>query len=112
MSGRRKKRSAPDLARLAALREIVREGTENRPGVYRMFAENGEVLYVGKSKAVRTRLLSYFRSEWPQDKGARLIADAHRVDWDGIRERQFLDSEPEVRERLPERLQTMELVPE
>ena len=84
MSGRRKKRSAPDLARLAALREIVREGTENRPGVYRMFAENGEVLYVGKSKAVRTRLLSYFRSEWPQDKGARLIADAHRVDWEYV----------------------------
>ena len=82
MSRRRKKRTAPDLARLAALRDIVREGTENRPGIYRMFAADGEVLYVGKSKAVRTRLLSYFRSEWPQEKGARLIADAHRVEWE------------------------------
>lgn len=84
MSRRRKKRPAPDLARLAALRDVVREGTENRPGVYRMFAEDGEVLYVGKSKAVRTRLLSYFRSEWPQEKGARLIADAHRVEWEYV----------------------------
>jgi len=84
VSRRRKKRPAPDLARLAALRDVVREGTENRPGVYRMFAEDGEVLYVGKSKAVRTRLLSYFRSEWPQEKGARLIADAHRVEWEYV----------------------------
>ena len=84
MSRRRKKRTTPDLARLAALRDIVREGTENRPGVYQMFAEDGEVLYVGKSKAVRTRLLSYFRSEWPQEKGARLIADAHRVEWEYV----------------------------
>jgi hypothetical protein len=34
----------------------------DRPGVYRMLGRRGEVSYVGKSKRVRTRLLSYFRA--------------------------------------------------
>lgn len=72
----------PDLVRLAALKDHVRAGTENRPGVYRMLAEDGEILYVGKSKALRSRLLSYFRGSWPSDKGARLVALAHEITWD------------------------------
>ncbi|HEX6632277.1 MAG TPA: hypothetical protein VF048_14350 [Gemmatimonadaceae bacterium] len=48
-------------AQLAVMRGAVRADAADRPGVYRMLAEDGEVLYVGKSKRVRTRLLSYFR---------------------------------------------------
>ena len=44
-------------ARLEELREHVRANAENRPGVYRMLGPSGEVLYVGKSVRVRTRLL-------------------------------------------------------
>jgi excinuclease ABC subunit C len=46
-----------------------------------MVAADGEVLYVGKSKRLRTRLLSYFRCAFPAEKGARLIREAHRLDW-------------------------------
>jgi excinuclease ABC subunit C len=58
---------------LALMRESVRAGCADRPGIYRMHASDGEVVYVGKSKRVRTRLLSYFRCG-PGDKGARTDA--------------------------------------
>jgi excinuclease ABC subunit C len=66
---------------LAALREHVKVHARDQPGVYQMVAGDGEVLYVGKSKRLRTRLLSYFRCVFPEEKGARLIREAHRVDW-------------------------------
>ncbi|MBC7896406.1 MAG: GIY-YIG nuclease family protein, partial [Cytophagaceae bacterium] len=71
----------PDAARLAELRTTVRAGAEDRPGVYRMITETGEVAYVGKSKRLRTRLLSYFRGEYPKDKSARIVREAHQIDW-------------------------------
>ena len=64
------------------MREHVADQARDRPGVYRMIAEDGEVVYVGKSKRVRTRLLSYFRAEYPIDKGARILREADRVEWD------------------------------
>ena len=69
------------LARVDRLREMVRATAENQPGVYRMVAANGAVLYVGKSVRIRTRLLSYFRAV-EGDKARRLIAKTQRVDWD------------------------------
>ena len=65
----------------AALREQVRSSARNLPGTYRMIAEDGEVLYVGKSKAVRTRLLSYFRAK-EGEKAHRLVREANRVEFD------------------------------
>jgi excinuclease ABC subunit C len=67
---------------LAALRATVRAGTTDRPGVYRMISAEGEVLYVGKSKCVRTRLLSYFRCVYPDDKGARIVRQAATIEWE------------------------------
>ena len=64
------------------MRHTVHAGCADRPGVYRMLSANGEVVYVGKSKRVRTRLLSYFRCEFPEDKGARILRDAVRIDWE------------------------------
>ena len=69
-------------AQLAVMRGEVRADATDRPGVYRMLAEDGEVLYVGKSKRVRTRLLSYFRCAYPEDKGARILREAHRIEWE------------------------------
>ena len=71
------------LARVDHLRETVRATAENRPGVYRMVAGNGAVLYVGKSIRVRTRLMSYFRAV-DGDKARRLMAKTQRVDWDYV----------------------------
>src|ERR671927_124850 len=60
-----------DEVHVAGLRALVRAGAEDRPGVYRMIGADGDVIYVGKSKRVRSRLLSYFRGSYPADKGAR-----------------------------------------
>lgn len=73
--------SAPD-AHLPALRAYVRANAEDRPGVYRMLGDGGEVIYVGKSKHVRTRLLSYFRGAYPDDKGARILRDSAHLEWE------------------------------
>jgi excinuclease ABC subunit C len=64
------------------MRGLVRADALDRPGVYRMVAADGEILYVGKSKQVRTRLLSYFRCAYPDEKGARILREAHRIEWD------------------------------
>lgn len=64
------------------MRGVVRDGAEDRPGIYRMLSADGEVVYVGKSKRVRTRLLSYFRCAYPEDKGARILREATAIDWE------------------------------
>lgn len=62
----------------------VRAHAHERPGVYRMIADDGEIVYVGKSKRVRTRLLSYFRCAFPEEKGARILRDASRIEWEYV----------------------------
>ena len=64
------------------MRDTVRAGAADRPGVYRMMSPGGEVIYVGKSKRVRSRLLSYFRGAYPEHKGARILREADRIAWD------------------------------
>jgi excinuclease ABC subunit C len=86
-------RSLPKLELLSAptpeprIKEMeadVRERAENRPAVYRMIAPDGEVVYVGKSKQLRARLLSYFRGSFPEDKGARILRDAYSIEWEYV----------------------------
>src|SRR2546423_13217381 len=69
-------------AQLAMMKSTVRETAVDRPGVYRMLSSDGEIVYVGKSKRVRSRLLSYFRCAFPEEKGARILRDADRIEWD------------------------------
>jgi excinuclease ABC subunit C len=63
------------------LRSFVREHAENRPGVYRLVGPESQVLYVGKSVRVRSRLLSYFRADGGA-KAAEIVSFAQRVEWD------------------------------
>jgi excinuclease ABC subunit C len=65
------------------LREHVRASAENRPGVYRMFGPSDELLYVGKSVRVRSRVLSYFRAP-KGEKAWELIRETSRIEWDYI----------------------------
>ncbi len=71
-------------ARIQEMHAHVRAHAENRPAVYRMIAADGEVVYVGKSKQLRSRLLSYFRGTFPADKGARVLRDADWIDWEYV----------------------------
>lgn len=72
---------SPD-ADVARLKAQVRESARNEPGVYLMRGAHGEVLYVGKSTQVRTRLLSYFRLPWPEHRHARLLRETTRIEWE------------------------------
>jgi excinuclease ABC subunit C len=48
-----------------------------------MYGAAGELLYVGKSVRVRSRLLSYFRAP-PGEKPGELIREASRIEWDYV----------------------------
>src|SRR5512137_2270753 len=77
---------APDLEEsdIANAPESVKRGVAviksywknapNTPGVYRMIAENGDVLYVGKAKSVRKRIASYTRLAGHVNRIARMIS--------------------------------------
>ena len=75
-------RAPTSEAQLKAMCADVRKRAENRPGVYRMLTAAGEVVYVGKSKRLRTRLLSYFRCAFPEEKGARILREVDHIEWD------------------------------
>jgi excinuclease ABC subunit C len=66
------------------LRRRVAALAEMRPAVYRMVDAAGRVIYVGKAKRLRARLLSYFRARYPDDKAARILAAAHDIGWDYV----------------------------
>lgn len=67
----------------ADLRADVRADAANLPGVYRMVGPADNVLYVGKSIRVRSRLLSYFRAA-SDEKAAEIIRHTHRIAWDYV----------------------------
>lgn len=81
---RRRRKELPPLveARRDEMLARVKSDAKDRPGTYRLVAGDGEVLYVGKSKGVRTRLLTHFRATYPREKSARIIAESATVDWD------------------------------
>jgi excinuclease ABC subunit C len=82
---RRTQRVAPiPSTDLGQLRGRVRALAENRPAVYRMLDAGGRIIYVGKAKRLRTRLLSYFRAEYPDDKAARILYAATDIAWDYV----------------------------
>lgn len=65
------------------LRSFVRQNAEDRPGVYRMVGPEEEILYVGKSVRVKSRLLSYFRAG-PTEKSGKLIQNTTAIEWDYV----------------------------
>ena len=82
---RRAQRAAPlPSTDLEQLRQRVRALAENRPAIYRMTDALGRVIYVGKAKRLRTRLLTYFRAEYPDDKAARILYAASDIAWDYV----------------------------
>jgi len=51
-----------------------------KPGVYRMFGKDGEVLYIGKARALKNRVTSYFRGRAHADRTQALLAQVARIE--------------------------------
>ena len=69
-------------ARTSALRVLVRRDAGRQPGVYGMIDGTGRLLYVGKAKALRLRLLSYFRPKSRDPKAGRILGLTRSIVWE------------------------------
>ena len=71
--------SGDDDIRLTQLKEIIRT-LPVKPGIYRMLAEDGGVLYVGKAKSLKSRVSSYFLKQVSSPKTQALVARIHHLE--------------------------------
>jgi excinuclease ABC subunit C len=67
--------------RARKLRHAVREHGPRLPGVYGMLDAAGELIYVGKARSLRNRLLSYFRPS-RDEKAGKIIQEARGLVWE------------------------------
>lgn len=65
---------APSLERGAGLIRNFAKSLPETPGVYRMLSEAGDVLYVGKAKALKRRVLSYAQTDKLPIRLQRMVA--------------------------------------
>src|SRR5579863_5116090 len=63
------------LKRGAAVIKAFWRHAPNGPGVYRMLGEDGQVLYVGKARAIKKRILAYTTPERQSTRIARMVAE-------------------------------------
>ena len=64
------------------LRKGVRDHAPRTPGVYGMIDPRGRLVYVGKAKNLRARLLSYFRENSRDPKAGKIIQHTHVLVWE------------------------------
>ena len=64
------------------LRGLVSRNAPKLPGVYGMLDATGRLIYVGKSKSLRNRLLSYFMPNNTDEKAGRIIQAAEAIVWE------------------------------
>jgi excinuclease ABC subunit C len=74
-----------EAAQPGRLRQPVRErAPRGQPGVYGMVNVRGELIYVGKAKCLRTRLLSYFRRKSRDPKAGRILQHTRVLVWETV----------------------------
>ncbi len=67
-------------------RRAIRAECPTTPGVYGWISSEGHLIYIGKSKSLRHRLLSYF-AKCPSDpKMGRIRRQAVRIVWEPVRD--------------------------
>ncbi len=65
-------------------RKVLRDACPTAPGVYGWLDSNQQLLYVGKSKCLRKRLLSYFAKRTADPKMARIRQHSSSIVWEPI----------------------------
>ncbi len=76
--------AAPGSGQLAAGRAAILHYARHAPaspGVYRMIEAAGEVLYVGKAKNIKKRVLAYARVAGHDSRIERMIAATHALEF-------------------------------
>jgi excinuclease ABC subunit C len=69
----------PDIdAGMAAIREVV-QTLKPKPGVYRMHDARGDVLYVGKARALRNRVANYLQVERLTNRLRRMVSQTRSM---------------------------------
>jgi excinuclease ABC subunit C len=74
--------SNTDSGRKNELRSLVSRYAPKVPGVYGMLDATNRLIYVGKSKMLRNRLLSYFMPNNSDEKAGRIIQAAQGIVWE------------------------------
>src|SRR5262249_56139297 len=68
--------------RSSQLRSEIRRLCPRKPGVYGMLDRHGELIYVGKAKSLRARLLSYFRRRSRDPKAGPTLRHTGTIAWE------------------------------
>ncbi|MGE6391257.1 excinuclease ABC subunit UvrC [Psychrobacter pacificensis] len=63
----------------ARLKHLIKN-LPNLPGVYKMLGKNGDILYVGKAKSLKSRVNSYFAKTIDHPKTRALVARIHNIE--------------------------------
>ena len=67
-----------------AARAMLHDQCPLTPGVYGWLDRNDQICYVGKSKALRKRLLSYFAKTPSDPKMGRIVRHSRRIVWEPV----------------------------
>ena len=68
--------------RVSRLKRGVKQHAPKAPGVYGMLDARDRLIYVGKAKSLRCRLLSYFRENSRHPKAGKIINQTRRLLWE------------------------------
>ncbi|WP_186474959.1 excinuclease ABC subunit UvrC [Psychrobacter sp. KCTC 72983] len=71
--------SSPVDDKKARLKHLIKR-LPNLPGVYKMLGKNGDILYVGKAKSLKSRVNSYFAKTIDHPKTRALVARIHNIE--------------------------------
>ncbi|GAF55157.1 excinuclease ABC subunit C [Psychrobacter sp. JCM 18901] len=67
------------MIKKARLKHLIKR-LPNLPGVYKMLGKNGDILYVGKAKSLKSRVNSYFAKTIDHPKTRALVARIHNIE--------------------------------
>ncbi|MEG1453794.1 GIY-YIG nuclease family protein, partial [Brevundimonas sp.] len=71
---------APLPLQAAALIADEARRAPDKPGVYRMYGEDGSCLYVGKAKSLKKRIIQYAQGRFHTQRIGLMVSQTHRME--------------------------------